>query len=262
MLKGQFRFSATDYTHDYFQELHEGYLKGIKDAKISLVTSFCGDVENRKVLDAGCGTGVLSAHLLEKGATVISVDFSASALTIFKKAMTSRCLPANILQTDVTCLPFDNNAFDIILATDLIEHLHRPQEFLNEVHRVLKKRGRLLLTTDNAWFTIINGLSAKSQAVLNQLKQLNLKSAYWNFLAKTKYFSLLEDSRHVQIYSPLDLTRILKRTGFVIEKFDSYFFNVYPRHNLQKLMSISFSPLRVVFKPFRQYMLFASQKVH
>jgi|LGOV01.1.fsa_nt_gb ubiquinone/menaquinone biosynthesis C-methylase UbiE len=44
-------------------------------------------------------------------------------------------------------LPFKNNTFDTMIATEVLEHLERPQSFVNEIHRVLKPDGTFFLTT-------------------------------------------------------------------------------------------------------------------
>lgn len=47
-------------------------------------------------------------------------------------------------------LPFHNEAFDTIICSEVIEHLENPHQFLKQCHRVLKKGGKLILTTPNA----------------------------------------------------------------------------------------------------------------
>jgi SAM-dependent methyltransferase len=48
---------------------------------------------------------------------------------------------------DAHSLPFEDNKFDLILCTEVLEHLHSPQIAISEMHRVLKKDGLLILTT-------------------------------------------------------------------------------------------------------------------
>lgn len=45
------------------------------------------------------------------------------------------------------CLPFDNNVFDTVIAVEVLEHLEKPQSFIDEIHRVLRPDGKFFLTT-------------------------------------------------------------------------------------------------------------------
>lgn len=47
---------------------------------------------------------------------------------------------------DLLCMPFEDNTFDVVLCTQVLEHINRPQEFLKELYRVLKPGGILYLT--------------------------------------------------------------------------------------------------------------------
>lgn len=51
------------------------------------------------------------------------------------------------LQADAHDLPFKSGSFSSLLATEVLEHTHDPHQVINEFHRVLRKRGKLILTT-------------------------------------------------------------------------------------------------------------------
>ncbi len=55
------------------------------------------------------------------------------------------------VQADAYHLPFRDNAFEVALCTEVLEHLHTPVHALREIHRVLKPGGKLLLTTPFAY---------------------------------------------------------------------------------------------------------------
>jgi len=61
--------------------------------------------------------------------------------------MDSRPGPGVDVVGDIHTLPFEDERFDIILCTEVIEHLHSPHSAVAEMHRVLKCGGRLILTT-------------------------------------------------------------------------------------------------------------------
>ncbi|MGI5841290.1 MAG: class I SAM-dependent methyltransferase [Patescibacteria group bacterium] len=95
-----------------------------------------------QVLDVGCYPPHLFNSFLELGFQVKGV--SSSHETIKAKNI----YPINI-ETDN--LPFEDNSFDLIVFSEVLEHLiEYPSLFFNEVSRVLKKNGYFLLTTPNA----------------------------------------------------------------------------------------------------------------
>jgi|SRR3989344_2354128 len=107
----------------------------------------------QKVLDVGCGDGGLIAYLQEKmGFQGYGVDISrkGTALAI-RRGIESKV--ADIEEG----IPFSNNMFDLIIANEIIEHLRNPDYFLEEVRRILRKGGMLLIGTPNlsVWFNRI-----------------------------------------------------------------------------------------------------------
>jgi ubiquinone/menaquinone biosynthesis C-methylase UbiE len=89
------------------------------------------------ILDAGCGEGVMVENFRSKGYNIIGVDkFYSSKI---------------VLSGDILDLPFNDNSFDYILFLDVIEHLFFPDQIkaLNELYRVLKNDGKLILSVPN-----------------------------------------------------------------------------------------------------------------
>ncbi|HUF04289.1 MAG TPA: class I SAM-dependent methyltransferase [Aridibacter sp.] len=94
-----------------------------------------------KVLDAPCGKGELTQALLEVGMDVLGVDIEVSETDAAGTAFGHADLNAEI--------PARSGAFDLVVSVEGIEHLENPHLFLREANRVLKRSGRLVLTTPN-----------------------------------------------------------------------------------------------------------------
>ncbi|RLB05011.1 MAG: hypothetical protein DRG83_03535 [Deltaproteobacteria bacterium] len=94
-----------------------------------------------RVLDVGCGTGEISAEIQGRGYEVIGIDFSKVAVEI----ATKKGLTCQVVDVDEG-LPFNDNEFDAVWATDVIEHVFDPIFVLKEVNRVLVPNGILLAT--------------------------------------------------------------------------------------------------------------------
>ena len=98
--------------------------------------------ENGRILDAGCGEGVLVEKYAKQGWDIIGVD---------KNYASSYVLEGSILE-----IPFEDNHFDTVMALDVLEHLHYLQQkpALQELRRVLKPGGTLIFSCPNlAHFT-------------------------------------------------------------------------------------------------------------
>ena len=99
------------------------------------------------VLDIGCGF----AHLTRssKARNVFGVDLDRNALLEANRCGRSNFFPVFCSATN---LPFIENAFDAVIATELIEHIADDVFFMKEVSRVLMKNGTLLCSTPNGEF--------------------------------------------------------------------------------------------------------------
>lgn len=109
------------------------------------------ELQGRRVLDIGCGTGGLGSIMEERGAIYFGADFHRHVLQFAVPGERSSYLQCSGLD-----LPFPAGTFDLICAFDVIEHLvgGKPwqRRFLGELRRVLAPLGMLLLTTPNFWY--------------------------------------------------------------------------------------------------------------
>jgi SAM-dependent methyltransferase len=102
--------------------------------------SRAGLPEHVRILDAGCGTGRNLREFAVLGAAQ-GVDPSAEAIEY------ARCRGVHgITEAGLEQLPFADASFDLILATDVLEHVEREADALGELRRVAAPGGRLLIT--------------------------------------------------------------------------------------------------------------------
>jgi len=111
--------------------------------------SLFSSINGLKVLEIGCGVGDFAIHLTQLGAMVTAVDFSSAAIEIAKNKATTQGYNINFQVADAQMLSFDNESFDVIYSCECLEHIPDPQKALSEMNRVLKPKGRLILTTEN-----------------------------------------------------------------------------------------------------------------
>lgn len=97
---------------------------------------------NKRILDIGCGFGALTSVLAEHGAIVNATEIDRKKLNQAKKFLKPYKKVKLVAVTDET-LPFGDNVFDAIFIFDVIEHVNRPDKIVQEVKRVLKRKGFL-----------------------------------------------------------------------------------------------------------------------
>ena len=100
--------------------------------------------QGERVLDLGCGTGEFTAALAAAGAAPIGVEVSHAALERARSRHPD--LDIRLAPTDGP-LPLKDCSFDLVWATEVIEHVADTARWLSEIRRVLRPGGRLLLTT-------------------------------------------------------------------------------------------------------------------
>jgi ubiquinone/menaquinone biosynthesis C-methylase UbiE len=106
-----------------------------------------GDVAGRRILDAGCGAGPLTAALRDAGAVVTGFDASAAMIDLARQRLGEY---ADLRVADLgDPLPFDDDQFDDVTASLVLHYLEEWTGPLAELRRVLKPGGRLLLSVNH-----------------------------------------------------------------------------------------------------------------
>jgi len=133
---------------DYYEELWQNLPDPLDPPDRALRVDFmrrhvaAGD----RVLDLGCGDGWLCAELAAAGAQPLGVEIAEAAVDRARRHHPD--LEFRLAEID-GALPLEDNAFDVVWASEVIEHVADTARWLSEIRRVLRPRGRLLLTTPN-----------------------------------------------------------------------------------------------------------------
>jgi ubiquinone/menaquinone biosynthesis C-methylase UbiE len=104
------------------------------------------------VLDIGCGSALAADRLRDVDATYVGLDFGGHHIeSAAKRYRDLDCrLRTSFIRGDGERLPFADAAVDVVILTEVIEHLLRPELAVWEIARVLKPGGALVMTTNNA----------------------------------------------------------------------------------------------------------------
>ncbi|MBC7943043.1 class I SAM-dependent methyltransferase [Candidatus Saccharibacteria bacterium] len=115
---------------------HVGRLQIIEKELIRQI----GDKRPLKILNIGCGTGG-TVRMLENFGEVVNVDASDEAIKYMKKNGFK-----NSIKVEGINLPFETATFDMICAFDVLEHIDKDIEAMQEWRRVVKPGGKIVLT--------------------------------------------------------------------------------------------------------------------
>lgn len=110
-------------------------------AKRRLVADFIPR-KNCKILDVGCGTGMLMKELKQSGYLVSGIENDPLAIEFSKKRGFEGIKSSNLEES----LSIDDNSFEIITCLDVLEHIENDENLLKEFERIIKPSGFLILT--------------------------------------------------------------------------------------------------------------------
>ena len=152
--------------------------------------------KTKKILEVGCGLGYLTYSLKKSNHEVLGIDISKNAIEFAKGQFGNYYVNVDLKDLDA------NEKFDLIIATELIEHLPNPLQFLEMCKKHLKNDGTILLTTPNynknkIWNTDLPPIhmfwfSKKSFAALSKSCDLDLSFINFNrFVSKNDLLAFL-----------------------------------------------------------------------
>lgn len=97
-----------------------------------------------KVLDSGYGEGYVSRELVRREHKVVGIDASEFIIKAAKDAVIGN---DDYLRGDVYQMPFGDESFDCVVSNFLLVELEKPENFIKEIKRVLKPKGRFIFQT-------------------------------------------------------------------------------------------------------------------
>ena len=143
----------------------------------------------RSICDLGCGNGHITGRLAALGYRVTGVDASASGIQIAQRAYPGVEFVHALIDPDLNL-----GQFDLVISSDVIEHLYRPSDLLEAASSLLKPGGQILLGTPYHGY----------------LKNLVLAATG----KMDAHFSALHDGGHIKFFSVNTLSKLIRAHGF------------------------------------------------
>lgn len=181
------------------------------------------------VLDAGCGEGVLSCLIAQRGVEVIGAEISGPNLEGAARLAQAWGVAPHFLRADAENLPFPDNSFDVVVSSHVLEHLPHFQKGLQEIYRLtrdlaliamptaLNPGAWLLLGGDNFWkfhfrrrtlYALVKGIAKTIRAWRRKEE------------GPDELYAGKEGATHIWRFPGL-MRRHLEKAGFVIERFEA-----------------------------------------
>jgi 2-polyprenyl-3-methyl-5-hydroxy-6-metoxy-1,4-benzoquinol methylase len=169
------------------------YLLPVIDKTIRKYVAKVGNREKVSVFDAGCGNGYLARHFYECGFQTAGCDNSASGINSARTACPGGHFEVLSVYDDMAAV-FGKD-WDIVVSSEVIEHLYNPRLFVRRVAALLRPGGLFIVTTPYHGY----------------VKNFVLAAAG----ALDRHFTALWDGGHIKFWSFKTLSVLLREQGFV-----------------------------------------------
>ncbi len=182
---------AFDFTHAKHSHTHS-YLW-------PAISGLVGEVPaGTRVLDVGCGGGALAARFLERGCYVVGIDASESGI-----ASARQRYPAGrwevMLADEAVLSNLNEAAFDVVLSTEVVEHLYNPRAYMRGVWAALRPGGKAVISTPYHGYLKNLAISVRGK---------------WD-----KHADPLWDGGHIKLWSRRTLGRLMTESGLTDLRF-------------------------------------------
>ena len=195
---------AIEIGGDYqYRALREGHAvqRYWHASKLALVDRFLRPSRSDKVIDVGCGSGVVADHIASKGAEVVGVDANPAAIAFATQRYGRPRVAFRLGTADE--LSFPNGAFTKVVFMEVLEHLGAAEArpVMSTLRRLLPPEGLLLVTTPN-----YAGIWPVVEALVD----------------RTGRAAHMAHDQHVSRYDRLQLQRLLDGAGFTPLRIGTY----------------------------------------
>jgi len=190
-------------------------LHSINETRVKFIQS-THKINNIKIIDIGCGGGILSEALCALGSKVTGIDISEELIEVAKKHSMENKLDVKYILSSIENLEETHNArYDVITCMEMLEHVSDPSMIISHCARLVKKGGYLYLSTLNR----------------------TLKARIFGIIVAENFLNVVPKHTHSYeaFIKPSEIDQMLSQSGFRISRINGISYN--PFTNFSKLNS-------------------------
>lgn len=167
------------------------FRRSFEKRRFQLIRRFIPETGVNKILDAGSGSGWLAGNLTAMGYSVTAMDLGFDSIKRSKRRLSEYREIAYTLG-DVMRVPFKDEAFDLVVMSEILEHLDSPENSIKEISGIVRKGGYLIISSpykENIQYTLCIHCNEKTPV-----------------------------NAHLHSFDAVKISEMLRNAGFEIEK--------------------------------------------
>ncbi|PLA73656.1 bifunctional 3-demethylubiquinol 3-O-methyltransferase/2-polyprenyl-6-hydroxyphenol methylase [Hydrogenovibrio sp. SC-1] len=207
--------------HTWWDESGQfGALHKINPVRIDFIEQH-KSIENKLVLDIGCGGGILSEALASIGGKVTGIDLADEVLTIAKLHSLESGIPVDyVLESAEEHAQKHPNQYDIITCMEMLEHVPDPSAIIRAAAHMVKPGGWVFLSTLNR----------------------NLKSYLLAIVGAEQLFNLVPKGthNHQKFIQPAEIDSMARQTGLILKQGSGIDFSPFSPPKLNDSLAVNY----------------------
>ena len=193
-----------EFAYDWWNKSgHYKLLHRLNPVRLEYILSKC-NIHDKRVLDIGCGGGILSEQLHKHGAIVTGIDSSSKSITIARQHAEEQNYDIKYINKSIFDIT-DCDSFDFIVCFEMIEHIDKPNELIKKINELSADKSGLFLSTINR--------NLKSFVLAKIIAEYVL-----NYLPKGTH-------QYAKFITPYELTKMLENNNYNLNGISGLDFN-------------------------------------
>jgi 2-polyprenyl-6-hydroxyphenyl methylase/3-demethylubiquinone-9 3-methyltransferase len=182
-----------EFAYDWWNKSgHYKLLHRLNPIRLQYILSKC-NLNKKKVLDIGCGGGILSEELCKQGAKVTGIDSSLKSIAIAKQHAEQNNYDIKYINNSIFEIT-ELDIYDIVICFEMIEHIDRPNDLIKKIKEHSSKKSGLFLSTINRNLKSFMLAKIMAEYVLNYVPKGTHQ--YAKFITPYELTKMLENNNY------------------------------------------------------------------